>query len=554
MDGSGAISRVRAHFRKREDPYAGADLERVIRIGGVLWLLGTLLAIVLLPVAPPTEAIGATAGWVVALAMCACGIAVAVRTFVVGTRMSTNEMLLMGYTGLFSEAAMEWLAGGRASPYHQLFLLNVLYIAVAHPPRRFAVYMLAYVAAVAAPFIYGPWTAAQLGDAGLQAVLTFLFGMIGSVVMTGVRDQRVAMRAQGAADRHDAETDALTGIGNRRALVADLDREAAKLDPERPLVLALFDLDGFKAYNDAFGHPAGDALLTRLAARLDAATATGGRAYRMGGDEFCVLARTDAARVLDVVDAASQALREDGNGFAITASHGAALLPADAEDPTDALRIADTRMYARKSLGRTSAGRQSADVLLSVLAEHEVALGGAPDAIAEACAAVGAELGLDEGELATLRAAGALHDIGKLAVPDAILSKPGPLTEEEWQFVRRHPEIGERVLRAAPALTPVGPLVRSTHERFDGRGYPDGLAGDAIPLASRIVAVCDAFHAMTSDRPYRVAMSAEGALDELRRGAGTQFDPMVVSAFERVRAQAFSSPATTATAIAKSHE
>jgi HD-GYP domain-containing protein (c-di-GMP phosphodiesterase class II) len=211
-------------------------------------------------------------------------------------------------------------------------------------------------------------------------------------------------------------------------------------------------------------------------------------------------------------------------------------------------------MYARKSVGRTSAGRQSADVLLSVLAEHEVALGGATGGIAEACAMVGTELGLDEGELVALRAAGALHNIGNLAVPDAILSKPGPLTEEEWEFVRRHPEIGERILRAAPALTPVGPLVRSTHEHFDGRGYPDGLAGDAIPLVSRIVAVCDAFHAMTSDRPYRVAMSVEGALDELRRAAGTQFDPLVVSAFERVRAQAFSSPAMTATAIAKSHE
>jgi diguanylate cyclase (GGDEF)-like protein len=425
---------------------------------------------------------------------------------------------------------------------------------VAHPPRRFAVYSLAYVLAVAAPFAYGPWTAAQLGDAGLQVLLTLALGVVGSIVMAGVRDQRVALRAQGAADRLDAETDALTGIGNRRALVEHLEREAADLDAERPLVLALFDLDGFKAYNDAFGHPAGDALLSRLAVRLDAATPEGGRAYRMGGDEFCVLARTDPAAVLDVVEAASEALREDGNGFSITASHGAALLPADTSDPHDALRIADTRMYARKSLGRTSAGRQSVDVLLTVLAEHDPALAGTPGAIADVCVAVGSELGLDEGELVALRAAGTLHDIGKLAVPDTILSKPGPLTEEEWQFVRRHPVIGERILRAAPALTPVGPLVRSSHEHFDGGGYPDGLAGDAIPLASRIVAVCDAFDAMTSDRPYRVAMSAEGALDELRRGAGTQFDPVVVAAFERVRAQTFSSDATTATAIANSQE
>jgi HD-GYP domain-containing protein (c-di-GMP phosphodiesterase class II) len=190
-------------------------------------------------------------------------------------------------------------------------------------------------------------------------------------------------------------------------------------------------------------------------------------------------------------------------------------------------------------------------VLASVLAEHDPELGGV---IVDACLAIGRELGMDESELVALRAAAALHDIGKIAVPDAILSKPGPLTEEEWEFVRRHPVVGERILRAAPALTPVGPIVRSTHEHFDGGGYPDGLAGEAIPLASRIVAVCDAFDAMTSPRPYRSAMSAEGALEELRRGAGTQFDPMVAAAFERVRAQAFSSAATTATAIAKSQQ
>jgi HD-GYP domain-containing protein (c-di-GMP phosphodiesterase class II) len=152
--------------------------------------------------------------------------------------------------------------------------------------------------------------------------------------------------------------------------------------------------------------------------------------------------------------------------------------------------------------------------------------------------AVGRELGLDEGELPALRAAGALHDIGKLAIPDAILSKPGPLTEAEWEFVRRHTVIGERILRAAPALAAVGPLVRASHEHFDGAGYPDGAAGEEIPLASRIVAVCDAYDAMTSPRPYRTAMSPEGALAELRACAGSQFDPMVVDAFARVRAAA----------------
>jgi two-component system cell cycle response regulator len=522
----------------------------------VLWVVGVVVGALLLPLAPPTHSLDPKLGWALAGLMFAGGTAVAIRTFVVGTRMSPNEMLANAYTGLFSEAAFEWMAGGRGSPYHQLFMMNVLYVAVAHPPRRFAAYAVAYLAAVAAPFVYGPWTAAQLGDAGLQVLITLALAGFGTVLMSSVRAQRVALRAQGAADRHDAETDALTELGNRRALMQQLELASRDLNAERPVVLTLFDLDGFKAYNDAFGHPAGDALLVRLAAQLAAATPAGATAYRMGGDEFCVLARTTPAEVLDVVDAASAALREDGDGFSIGASHGSALLPVDARDPADALRIADTRMYASKSLGRTSAGRQSADVLLSLIAEHETSLGGPGEGIAEACVAVGTALAMDSGDLPRLRAAGSLHDIGKLAVPDAILSKPGPLTEEEWEFVRRHPMIAERILRVAPALAPVGPLVRSSHEWFDGSGYPDGLAGEAIPLPSRIVAVCDAFDAMTTGRPYRTAMSVEGALDELHRCAGTQFDPMVVEAFARVQVAGYtcSRPATTATTIATSHE
>jgi HD-GYP domain-containing protein (c-di-GMP phosphodiesterase class II) len=190
-------------------------------------------------------------------------------------------------------------------------------------------------------------------------------------------------------------------------------------------------------------------------------------------------------------------------------------------------------MYARKNLRRTSAGRQSTDVLLSVLSEADPLSGAQLGDVAVMCVAVGRELGVDDAELPHLRSAGALHDIGKLAIPDAILSKPGPLTEDEWAFVRRHTAIGERILRSAPALASVAPIVRSVHERFDGGGYPDAIAGEQIPLASRIVAVCDAFQAMVSDRPYRTAMSAEGALAELRACAGTQFDPMVVDAFAR---------------------
>jgi HD-GYP domain-containing protein (c-di-GMP phosphodiesterase class II) len=152
--------------------------------------------------------------------------------------------------------------------------------------------------------------------------------------------------------------------------------------------------------------------------------------------------------------------------------------------------------------------------------------------VAELARAVGDRMGISGELLEGLERAAELHDIGKIAIPDAILSKPGPLDAEEWRFMRRHTIIGESMLSAAPALQSAAKIVRSSHERFDGKGYPDGLSGDEIPLASRIIFVCDAFHAMTSERPYGTAKTEEAALEELRCCAGTQFDPAVVAAFE----------------------
>jgi HD-GYP domain-containing protein (c-di-GMP phosphodiesterase class II) len=145
-----------------------------------------------------------------------------------------------------------------------------------------------------------------------------------------------------------------------------------------------------------------------------------------------------------------------------------------------------------------------------------------------------------------LERAAELHDIGKIAIPDAILNKPGPLDAEEWRFMRRHTLIGESMLSAAPALQSAAQLVRSSHERYDGTGYPDGLKGEAIPLASRVIFVCDAFHAMTSERPYGTPMEPAAALEELTRCAGTQFDPAVVKAFKAELAAAPERPQTLA--------
>ncbi|HXF99071.1 MAG TPA: HD domain-containing phosphohydrolase [Gaiellaceae bacterium] len=326
--------------------------------------------------------------------------------------------------------------------------------------------------------------------------------------------------------RTEATTDALTGLGNRRKLLADLER---RLDPKHPEpgLLIIFDLDGFKRYNDTFGHPAGDALLARLGAKLAAVAAPVGTAYRLGGDEFCLVARVEADEIEGVIDRAAAALTERGEGFEIRTSFGAVVVPDDARDPTEALHVADERLYAQKQLRRTSLDRAT-EILLEALSEHDPTLVGHLEGVRSLALEVGRELGLEGDELVELRRAAQLHDLGKLAVPDEILAKRDALDESEWAFVRQHTIVGERLLRASLALRGVAGIVRSTHERWDGTGYPDGLAGEEIPLAARIICACDAYDAMTSDRPYRPALSREEALAELERQAGKQFDPEVV--------------------------
>jgi diguanylate cyclase (GGDEF)-like protein len=331
--------------------------------------------------------------------------------------------------------------------------------------------------------------------------------------------------------RGEATTDPLTGLRNRRALANDLHEQMVDASPQRPLLLLLFDLNGFKSYNDAYGHPAGDALLTRLSNALMRAVDGGGHAYRMGGDEFCVLTAAPVDEHAQLAARTRAALSEHGDGFSITAALGTATIDGPDSDSDGALRDADRRMYAEKNGLRGSAGGQSAAVLLRVLTERHPDIGDHVDSVAALTEKVGLELDMTEEDRTTLWQAAALHDIGKAAVPDAILDKPGPLDDDEWEFMRRHTLIGERILDGAPALTAAARLVRSSHEHFDGNGYPDQLAGAAIPLGARVVAVCDAYDAMVSDRPYRRAMPIELAIQELSRCAGTQFDPAVVDAF-----------------------
>jgi diguanylate cyclase (GGDEF)-like protein len=354
-------------------------------------------------------------------------------------------------------------------------------------------------------------------------IVALLFGILGGV---GLRAQRRELTSA-------AETDVLTGLGNRRRLMDDLERRIARAAAE-PSVLVLFDLNGFKGYNDTFGHLAGDALLRRIGHALSTAVGRSGRAYRLGGDEFCVMAA--AADRETIEQRAAAALSERGDGFDVTAASGAALIPEEAAAAADALRLADQRMYASKARVRPGPDRQSTDVLVRVLAERDPELGDHVDGVAELAESVARALGMTDAEVAHVHHAAELHDVGKVAIPDSILCKPGPLDEDEWAYMRRHTIIGERILGGAPALATAGRLVRASHERFDGGGYPDGLAGSDIPLGARIIAVCDSFDAMLSNRPYSPPLSADEAVAELRRCAGGQFDPIVVDAFAAVLA------------------
>jgi diguanylate cyclase (GGDEF)-like protein len=379
-------------------------------------------------------------------------------------------------------------------------------------------------------------TAAQnevLEGSGVVIALLFLAFALFHQLSASARAASERLAAENGhllyASREEALSDALTGLGNRRAMIADL---SAAVDPThpQPTILVLFDLDGFKAYNDGFGHPAGDALLELLGHRLQRAVAPeGATAYRMGGDEFCILAPADDPG--RVVWAAWSALSERGEGFEVGCSYGVAEIPEEAASVEAALRVADRRLYEDKASGRPSGEHQSADMLLALIDERGAGLREHAEGVARLAELTAERLGLSEEEILEAGLAAKLHDVGKDAIPAAVVSKPGSLNPAEQRVIERHTLIGERIIRAAPDLVPVAMLVRSSHERFDGTGYPDGLRGEEIPIGARVLAVCDTYDAMVTDRVYQNRVSPMDALAELRRCAGTQFDPRVVEVF-----------------------
>jgi diguanylate cyclase (GGDEF)-like protein len=383
------------------------------------------------------------------------------------------------------------------------------------------------------PALFGVLAFGLLISAGLHPLTHLALALAAGAVFTAGARAALTYIENGRilqAQTKDAITDSLTQLGNRRRLMQDLERAVRRSQSGESSTLAFFDLDGFKHYNDTFGHGAGDALLASLGGALSGAVGDRGEAYRLGGDEFCALLDGRIPRGDATVTRAGAALSKQGSGFTVTASCGVVVIPEDAATVTSALSLADERMYVEKGRG---GGRESHSqtqrVLMQLLTEREPTLHSHVHDVGVLAVAVGRRFDLDSEQLDELRRAAELHDIGKLAIPEEILHKPGPLDEDEWRFMRQHTLVGERILAVAPALRMVARLIRSSHERWDGTGYPDGLAGESIPLGARIIAACDAYEAMTSARPYQIACSTDRAISELELHSGTQFDPHVVA-------------------------
>jgi diguanylate cyclase (GGDEF)-like protein len=348
-----------------------------------------------------------------------------------------------------------------------------------------------------------------------------------------------------AREHSSARVDDLTGLPTREQLDRDLATVLAPGESER-WVLVVVELDGLPIYNDSHGHAAGDGLLRGFARALaDVAGGLASTAYRIEGSGFAVLAPTASSPAGAIVTAVTAVTPQDDEEQLIETSHGDVCVPEEASDPRVALEIASQRRRARKQRQRRSVRGQLRQVLLEVVAARRPELRNQAPDLAHWIIAVSHQLKLPQ-QVDDIVLAGELRDIGLLTVPEATLGKGADLSDSEREMVRRHPLAGERVLHAAPALAGAAALVRSANERFDGSGYPDGLAGDAIPLGSRLIAVCVAFAALAS-AARRPVMSAEEALSELGRRGGTEFDPEVVHALATAIAEATNGTRTDAT-------
>jgi two-component system, cell cycle response regulator len=359
------------------------------------------------------------------------------------------------------------------------------------------------------------WTLVVLAS-GLVGVLTTLLAVGASGASRG--DMLPALRAQ---------IDPVTGLPREDRLHLDVSATIADAD-SGPLTLYRFSLEGFRSYNDAFGEICGDALLAWLARKLRDAAGIDEALYRTRGAGFAVLVPGQPKDSAGLRLRCADALQEGGEGFRVSCVVGAASLPAEATDARGALDLAGRRAREHRRAEREKPGLRRA---AEVTAVAELARSSRDEV--DVVQALGRALEVPEEQLHDVEAAVGLRDIGNLAVPESVFTRSGELPGHEWRFIELHTLVGERLLSSIPGLEEAAAIVRSSHERFDGSGYPDGLAGGQIPLGARIAFVCSAFEDMTRARAHRPALSVEEALSELERGAGTQFDPVVVRAFRQ---------------------
>jgi diguanylate cyclase (GGDEF)-like protein/putative nucleotidyltransferase with HDIG domain len=413
---------------------------------------------------------------------------------------------------------------GTASPLALVFIIPVVFSAMSYPLWSVATVGSLTVATYLA-------LAATVGGASwsYQALFTVVLGCAG--VMSAWQSRNYERQHSMLADISRA--DPLTGCLNRRGFE---ERAAAEINGAsrhgRQGAIVLLDFDHFKAVNDRHGHAAGDDLLCWSVRMLEAAIRPSDALGRLGGDEFAVLfPEIEGPEAVEMASRLVDTLSERSS-----ASVGVATFPLDGVTLDELMRQADMRLYAsREGRSAPSGGRPSEQLSWAATLAHAVDLrmNDKHDhslEVAELAVAIATRLGWRPPMLVLLRLAAILHDVGKVAIPDKVLRKPGPLSAEEYELIKQHTRIGAELVSRIEDLDTITSWIHHSHEHFDGSGYPDGLSGEAIPQASRILLVADAFDAITSSRPYRQGLSVAHAREELERHAGTQFDPACVRA------------------------
>ncbi len=361
-----------------------------------------------------------------------------------------------------------------------------------------------------------------------------------------VRDKTRALTDMLALERDHAArlarqnvTDELTGLRNRFWYEQELTQLAK--EPPKAFAVVMCDLDGLKLVNDTIGHAMGDRFLREAARCLKESFPPQSEISRIGGDEFLLLCGNTRAEVIDAARIATgKLLRERfGTEYAdlVSLSFGMYFEPGVAYDVPGMIREADLRMLRAKLHRHQSMRSGLISILRQMLEARDFGTQDHARRSDSLCERLGRRLGFHDGQLTDLRLLATFHDIGKIGIPDAILMKPARLTPEEFEVMKTHPSIGMRIAQSAIELQPIADLILKHHERWDGKGYPLGIAGEAIPVHCRVLAVVDAFDAMTNNRPYRDAMSEQDAFLELDRCAGTQFDPRIVALFHEVIAE-----------------